>query len=103
METCSVGGHRAARIQTDDHTALEYSAPRGIYGRSRDDNAAAIRALAAEPPAAVRDEFARATDADWTSRGLMEIKAQAFTSAYDKALIDELLESVPVLPRDKGH
>src|SRR5439155_22534951 len=76
----------AARIQTDDHTALEYSAPRGIYGRSRDDNAAAIRALAAQPPDAVRDAFARATDADWTSRGLMEIKAQAFTAAYDSFL-----------------
>ena len=72
-----------ATIQTDDDTALEYSAPRGIYGRNRDDNAAAIRALNAERPPAVRDAFARATDADWTSRGLMEITSQAFPSAYD--------------------
>ncbi|HMB80139.1 MAG TPA: fused MFS/spermidine synthase, partial [Vicinamibacterales bacterium] len=71
-----------ALVQTDDRTALEYSAPRGIYGRSREDNAAAIRALAAERPPAVRAAFERATDAAWTSRGLMDLKAQAFTDAY---------------------
>jgi len=76
----------SALIQTDDRTALEYSAPRGIYGRSRDDNAAAIRTLAAEPPPQVRGGFAQATDADWASRGLMEIKAQAFTAAYESFL-----------------
>ncbi len=58
-----------ALIQTDDRTALEYSAPRGIYGRSREDNAAAIRGLTPEQPPAVRDAFEHATDADWTSRG----------------------------------
>jgi tetratricopeptide (TPR) repeat protein len=72
-----------ALIQTDDRTALEYSAPRGIYGRSREDNAAVIRALAGSQPPAVRDAFARATDADWVSRGLMDLKAQAFAPAYD--------------------
>ena len=72
-----------ALIQTDDRTRLEYSAPRGIYGRSREDNAAALRALAAPQPPAVRDALDRATDADWTSRGLMDLKAQAFASAYD--------------------
>ena len=72
-----------ALVQTDDRTALEYSAPRSIYGRSRDDNAATIRALAAERPAVVRDAFARATDADWTSRGLMDLQAQAIVNAYD--------------------
>src|SRR5262249_50648005 len=65
-----------ARIQTDDRTALEYSAPRAIYGRTRDDNVGGIRALAPEQPLDVRDGFAKATDADWVSRGLMEIKAQ---------------------------
>jgi spermidine synthase len=73
----------AALIQTDDRTALEYSAPRGIYGRTREDNGAAIRSLAAEPPPAVREIVARATDADWASRGLMDLKAQAFANAYD--------------------
>ena len=43
-----------ALIQTDDHTALEYSAPRGIYGRTTSENSAAIRALGGEPPPAVR-------------------------------------------------
>ena len=69
-------------VQTDDRTALEYSAPRGIYGRSRDDNAGAIHALTPERPGAVGDAFARASDAAWASRGLMDLKAQAFSSAY---------------------
>jgi spermidine synthase len=72
-----------ALIQTDDRTALEYSAPRGIYGRSREDNAAAVQALAPMRPPAVREAFERATDADWTTRGLMDLKAQAFGPAYD--------------------
>ena len=37
----------------------------------------------AEPLPAVRDAFAQATDADWASRGLMELKSQAFGTAYD--------------------
>src|SRR4051812_44024841 len=72
-----------ALLQTDDRTALEYSAPRGIYGRTREDNGAAIRALAAARPAAVRDAFQRATDRDWVSRGTMDLKSQAFGNAYD--------------------
>ena len=72
-----------AVIQTDDRTALEYSAPRGIYGRTRNDNGVAIRALAAQQPPAVRDAFGGADDAAWTSRGLMDLKAQAFGNAYD--------------------
>ena len=73
-----------ALIQTDDRTALEYSAPRGIYGRSREDNAAAdprARRRAAAGGRATRSH--RATDAAWTSRGLMDLKAQAFANAYD--------------------
>ena len=73
-----------ALIQTDDRTALEYSAPRGIYGRSR-------RGQRAPPSARWRPNrrprsatpSPRATDADWTSRGAMELKAQAFAQAYD--------------------
>ncbi len=70
-----------ALIQTDDRTALEYSAPRGIYGRSREDNASALRGLSADQPPAVRDAFQHATDAAWTSRGVMDLKAQAFIQA----------------------
>ena len=72
-----------ALLQTDDRTALEYSAPRGIYGRTREDNGAAIRALAAARPVAVRNAFERATDRDWVSRGTMDLKSQAFANAYD--------------------
>ena len=71
------------QIQTDDRTSLEYSAPRGIYGRTREDNAAAIVALDAERPPAVADAFKRATADDWASRGAMNLKAQAFATAYD--------------------
>ena len=72
-----------AFVQTDDRTALEYSAPRGIYGRSRENNGAAIRGLASGLPPAIRNVFDRATDAAWVSRGLMDLKAQAFGNAYD--------------------
>jgi spermidine synthase len=72
-----------ALIQTDDRMALEYSAPRGIYGRTTSDNAAAIRALGGETPAAVRAAFDGATDAAWTSNGAMQLKAEAYALAYD--------------------
>src|SRR5690606_15083402 len=36
-----------APIQTDDHASIEFSGPRNIFGRARDDNAEALRALAA--------------------------------------------------------
>jgi spermidine synthase len=72
-----------AIVQTDDRTPLEYSAPRGIYGRTREDNAAAIRALTPDRPIAVTDVIARADDRAWAARGAMELKAQAFTAAYE--------------------
>ena len=73
-----------AAIQTDDRMALEYSAPRGIYGRTANENAAAIRALApADTPDAVRLASASATDASWVSRGKMLLKAEAYGVAYD--------------------
>jgi len=80
-ELAGFGGN--ATIQTDDRTALEYSAPRGIYGRTREDNAAAIRALAVIKPLAVAAAIGSATDRDWASRGSMDLRAQAFSSAYD--------------------
>jgi spermidine synthase len=72
-----------AQVQTDDRVALEFSAPRGIYGRAANENGAAIRRLLTDPPAAVKDALANATDADWTTRGRMELKAEAYTFAYD--------------------
>jgi spermidine synthase len=72
-----------AVLQTDDRTPLEYSAPRGIYGRTREDNAATIRALKPAMPPALAKAIGSATDRDWTSRGYMDLRAQAFPSAYD--------------------
>jgi spermidine synthase len=74
-------GQRAV-IQSDDRTALEYSAPRGIYGKTSNDNAAAIRRLNGQHPPAVRSALAAATDASWASRGAMQLKAEAFELAY---------------------
>jgi Flp pilus assembly protein TadD len=72
-----------APVQTDDRTALEYSAPQAIYGRTVGDNAAAIRHLGAQPPPSVKALLDAATDAQWTSRGAMLLKAEAFGLAYD--------------------
>jgi spermidine synthase len=72
-----------ALIQTDDRTALEYSAPRGIYGRTTNENGEAIRAVGGELPAPVRAALDAGTDADWTSRGRMLLKSEGYRLAYD--------------------
>jgi len=74
-----------AAMQSDDRMALEFSAPRAIYGPTTSDNAATLRALAAHaalPPAA-RAALDEATDASWTIAGTMQLKADAFGLAYD--------------------
>jgi Flp pilus assembly protein TadD len=63
--------------------ALEFSAPRGIYGRMTNENGAAIRALVSIKPPPVQQAFDRATDTSWTTRGRMEMQAEAYESAYD--------------------
>src|SRR5262249_17273693 len=75
-----------AVTQTDDRMALEFSGPRAIYGRSDEDNAVEIRALAANGPslAAARAEWSRATDEGWTAAGGMEMKADAYAAAYER-------------------
>jgi spermidine synthase len=77
-----------AALQTDDTMALEFSGPRAIYGRSNEDNAAEIRQMAAHGPsiAAARSEWDRADDAAWAAAGAMELKADAYTAAYDRYL-----------------
>jgi spermidine synthase len=80
-ELARYGG--TALIQTDDRTALEYSAPRGIYGRTTSDNAAAVRALAGQLPAAVQATLDGGTDDSWASRGAMLLKVEAYGLAYD--------------------
>jgi spermidine synthase len=72
-----------APVQTDDRMALEFSAPRGIYGRMTNENGAAIRALVSIKPPPVQQAFDRATDTSWTTRGRMEMQAEAYESAYD--------------------
>jgi spermidine synthase len=73
----------SAPIQTDDRTALEYSAPRGIYGRSRDDNSATIRGLASVRPPTIQRALDLADDTVWAARGTVDLRAQAFTTAHD--------------------
>ena len=80
-ELARYGG--GAVVQTDDRLPLEYSAPRGIYGRTVGDNSAAIRALEPALPAAVRSALDRATADAWASRGSMLLKADAYPLAFD--------------------
>src|SRR5262245_36879131 len=82
-----------ARLQTDDAMALEYSAPRGIYGRTTVDNAAILRRVADSVPPPVRLATEGAGDAAWTSRGTMLLKADAFGPAYDAFLKAATLNS----------
>jgi spermidine synthase len=73
-----------APIQDDDRMALEFSAPRAIYGRMTGENAAAIRALAANAHVPlVRAAVERASDASWAAAGAMELKADAYSIAYE--------------------
>jgi spermidine synthase len=74
-----------AVIQRDDRMALEFSAPRAMYGRPTTDNAAIIRQLT-EPGAglpAARAAFAQATDVSWMVAGAMQLKADAYGPAYE--------------------
>ena len=75
-----------SRIQTDNRSALEFSGPRTIFASHRDDNASALRSLAASSPRppAIAKAFADATPEDWRDRGLMMLKADAFQLAYDE-------------------
>ena len=86
-----------APLQTDDRSLLEFSGPRSIFGTTRDDNAAALRALAATSPKppAVGALLTSATAADWRDRGMMFLKADAHRPAYD-----DLVRSLTANPDD---
>lgn len=72
-----------ARLQTDDHAPVEFTGPRAVFSRGGTDNAAALRALAAEHPvAAVTQARRAATSASWRDRGWMLLDASAATSAW---------------------
>lgn len=73
-----------AEIQTDDRTSLEYSAPRGIYGRSGSENAATIRQLNSNaPPSAVASLLDPSDAGAWSARGAAALRADAYEVAYD--------------------
>jgi len=73
-----------APLQTDDRSRLEFTGPRNIFGPSRDDNAAALRALAAaspQPPAVVA-ATAAPTAHNLRDRGVMFLRSDAHRPAY---------------------
>ena len=84
-----------APLQTDDRSALEFSGPRSVFGGARDDNATAVRELAATSPKpeAVSKALASATPEDLRDRGLMLLKADANRPAYED--LARVLESDP--------
>jgi Flp pilus assembly protein TadD len=71
-------------VQTDDRLALEFSAPRAIYGRFQENNVDRLRELArdSQQPTAVAAALARATGAEWAGRGMMLVRAGAPRLAY---------------------
>ncbi len=86
-----------APLQTDDRSALEFSGPRSIFSTARDDNAAALRELAARSPkpSAVASALASATAEDFRDRGFMLLEAEAFQPAYD-----DLARAIESRPHD---
>ena len=94
--------HYAARapVQTDDHNRLEFSAPRGLYedDSSTNENARILRALSSRftPPSAIRSALESATAREWRNRGLMQLNAAAYATAYD-----DLVRAVRLAPSDR--
>jgi spermidine synthase len=75
----------AATVQTDNRMALEFSAPTSIYGRSTSTNAKTIQELiiGARLPAAVASAMHGADAKSLAARAAMDLKAEAYSSAYD--------------------
>jgi spermidine synthase len=71
-----------AQIQRDDRMSLEFSAPRGIYGRSTGDNSVTLRQLAAEGPMPPAVRAAWEKPAISRNRGAMHLRAEAFRTAF---------------------
>jgi spermidine synthase len=72
-----------AALQSDDRMALEFSAPRALYGNAN-DNVATLRNLLdpREAPPAIAKAWADATAAEYRHRGEMMMKADAYEIAY---------------------
>ncbi|MFN8057863.1 MAG: fused MFS/spermidine synthase [Vicinamibacterales bacterium] len=73
-----------ARPQTDDRLSLEFTAPRAIFGRQRDDTLGPLRQLATldSRPPALEALVASAGADELRHRGEMFLRADAFASAY---------------------
>jgi spermidine synthase len=75
-----------ATIQVDNRSALEFSGPQNVFGRSGEDNATLLRTLREQPgatPPAVERARSAATPAAWRERGWMLLRADAVRPAYD--------------------
>ena len=99
---------KGAIIQTDDTTALEFSAPRDIFNAER-DNATMLRALASveQLPPIVAAARSPSGAARWRDRGQMSLAAEAYSAAFDaftravtadpadQAAVDGLIDASP--------
>ena len=74
-----------APVQSDDRLALEYSAPRAIYGRFQNANNERLRALAAhtQAPPAVAASRAAADAENWRNRAAMQMRADSSQFAFE--------------------
>jgi spermidine synthase len=74
-----------AAVQSDDRMALEFSAPRALYGDAK-ENVAAIRNLldSGRAPAAVSAAWANAGATEHRHRGELMLKADAYETAYQE-------------------
>ena len=94
--------HYSARapLQTDNHNRLEFSAPRGLYeGRNAtNENARTLRTLSNRfpPPLAIQSALESANAREWRNRGLMQMNAAAYATAYD-----DLARAVRLDPSDR--
>jgi spermidine synthase len=86
-----------AGVQSDDRLALEFSAPRAIYGRFQNANVGRLRSIAAraQQPRAVSVARASATAESWRNRAAMQTRADSPELAYQ-----DYLEAVRLAPDD---
>jgi spermidine synthase len=72
-----------APLQTDDHAPVEFTGPRTVFSRGGIDNAAALRALAAEHPVPIATAGRQnAAASAWRDRGWMLLEASAAQPAW---------------------
>jgi len=79
-----------ARVFTDDHLTLEFTAPRELHSPDAGKNGAALRAL--RPP-----DLVHATAAEWKHRAAMLAKAD-----HHELALEDYLRSVELDPNDQA-